>query len=170
MTPQGENRSVIPTVAWVLGALVPGFVLFLCLVAATNSKLGLPEVMIFTFGSCLLGAWAVLIGYVYGDAKRRGMRYVLWTWLAILIPNGIGVILYFILREPLMIYCSRCGNCSKPGFAYCPSCGSAMAPTCPNCKKIVQSGWPHCAYCGTALTPARTTPSAPTTGGIPGTV
>ena len=44
----------------------------------------------------------LLIGYVNADARRRGMRYVMWTWLAILIPNAIGIILYFVLREPLL--------------------------------------------------------------------
>ena len=57
----------------------------------------------------LLAGYALLIGYVYGDARRRGMRYVMWTLLAIFLFNGIGIILYFILREPLMVYCSRCG-------------------------------------------------------------
>ena len=58
----------------------------------------------------LLAGYALLIAYVYGDARRRGMRYVMWTLLAIFLFNGIGIILYFILREPLMVYCSRCGG------------------------------------------------------------
>ncbi|MGA7226575.1 MAG: PLDc N-terminal domain-containing protein, partial [Candidatus Acidiferrales bacterium] len=49
--------------------------------------------------------WILMIGYVYGDAKRRGMRHVMWTLLAIFIPDMIGVILYFILRDPLMNKC-----------------------------------------------------------------
>ncbi len=44
----------------------------------------------------------LLIGYVYADAKRRGMRYVMWTLLAIFIPNAIGIILYFVMRDPLL--------------------------------------------------------------------
>src|SRR5262249_19809470 len=164
VTPQRNNKSVIPTIAWVLAALAPGLALLVCLAVATNGKLRPPEFLILIFGACLLGAFILLIGYIHNDAKRRGMRYVLWTWLAILIPNGLGIILSFILREPLMVYCSRCGSPGKPGLPYCPNCGQAMAPTCPNCKHVVQSGWPHCAYCGTSLTPGRTSPSAPTTG------
>src|SRR5262249_17459461 len=118
----------------------------------------------------LAAAYTLLAGYVYGDAGRRGMNQALWTWVAILVPSCLGIILYFILREPLMVFCSRCGYSSKPSFAYCQICGSALSPTCPNCKKVVQAGWPHCAYCGTSLRPGRTNPSAPTTGGIPGTV
>ena len=61
-----------------------------------------------------------LLGYVYGDARRRGMRYVMWTLLAFFIPNGIGVILYFILRDPMPTYCSKCGASAKAAHAFCP--------------------------------------------------
>jgi RNA polymerase subunit RPABC4/transcription elongation factor Spt4 len=169
MTPHTEHRGIIPFAAWITAAIVSAFILLIFFMAVTNDKFGLPELVFFPFISCLVGGYILLVGYVYGDAKRRGMRHVMWTWVAILVPNGLGIILYFILREPLMVYCHHCGYRSKPGFAYCPNCGYAMAPTCPNCKRVVQPGWTHCAYCGTSLTPARTNPSAPTTGGIPGT-
>jgi hypothetical protein len=168
MTPQ-PNERVIPVVAWVVAVCIVALVMFVCLGVAMGGSFRGPEFVIFFFVSCFLAGYAVLVGYVYGDAKRRGMRHVLWTWIAILVPNGLGPILYFILREPLMVYCSHCGYRCKPGFAYCPSCGGGLAPTCPNCKKIVQPGWPHCAYCGTSLTSPRTSPSPPATGSIPGT-
>jgi hypothetical protein len=170
MTPQAEHKGIIPFAAWVMAAILPGSILLICLMAFTHGGFGGPELLLLLVGCPLGGGYILLVGYVYGDAKRRGMSKALWTWVAILVPNGLGIILYFILREPLMVYCSHCGYRSKPGFAHCPNCGSAMAHTCPNCKKVVQPGWPHCAYCGTSLTPARTNPSAPTTGGIPGTV
>ena len=44
--------------------------------------------------------YIALIGYVNADARRRGMRSVMWTLLAIFIANGLGIILYFVLREP----------------------------------------------------------------------
>ncbi len=46
-------------------------------------------------------AFLALIGYVNRDAKRRGMSPVLWTIVVIIIPNALGFILYFILRQPL---------------------------------------------------------------------
>jgi len=150
MTPSLDRGSVIPTVAYVFAAIVTMCFGFLGVALVAAEKIPPPVVLFFFLGAVLMGGYTILIGYIYGDAKRRGMRYVLWTWLAILIPNSIGVILYFILREPMMVYCSHCGYRSKPGFAYCPSCGGAMAPTCPQCKKVVQTHWPHCAYCGTA--------------------
>ena len=37
-------------------------------------------------------------GYIYADAKRRGMNALLWTLLAMLLPKPIGFIAYFLLR------------------------------------------------------------------------
>ncbi|HEV3253705.1 MAG TPA: zinc ribbon domain-containing protein [Candidatus Acidoferrales bacterium] len=93
----------------------------------------------------------LLIGYVYGDAKRRGMRYVMWTWLAALVPDGIGVILYFILRDPLPSTCPKCGTFTPAKFTFCPHCGTPVKPTCPQCGKAVEHAWINCAYCGTTL-------------------
>jgi hypothetical protein len=98
-----------------------------------------------------LFAMALLVGYVYADAKRRGMRYVLWTWLAALIPNAIGIILYFVLREPLLINCTQCGTQVRPGFAFCPKCGASLALACPQCRRPVEPGWTHCVHCGASL-------------------
>jgi len=92
-----------------------------------------------------------LYGYVYGDAKRRGMRYVMWTLLAIFIPDLIGMILYFILRSPLPKECPGCSRMVKAGFIFCPHCGTALQPTCPNCGKPVEPGWVNCPHCGQNL-------------------
>jgi hypothetical protein len=93
----------------------------------------------------------VLVGYVYSDAKRRGMRYVMWTLLAALIPNAIGIILYFVLRDPLPVSCMRCGAQVRPGFAFCPKCGGVLSQACPQCSRAVEPGWTHCVYCGASL-------------------
>ena len=97
---------------------------------------------------------ALLVGYVYSDAKRRGMRYVMWTWLAALIPNAIGIILYFVLRDPLLQPCARCGDQARAGFAFCPKCGGPLSRACPQCRRAVEPGWTHCARCGAPLTAA----------------
>lgn len=106
----------------------------------------------FSYGiMSLVGMMVLLIGYVYGDAKRRGMRYQMWTWLAALIPDGIGIILYFILRDPLPSPCPKCSTMVKHGFAFCPDCGTPIRITCPQCGKAVEHGWRNCAYCGAGL-------------------
>jgi RNA polymerase subunit RPABC4/transcription elongation factor Spt4 len=95
--------------------------------------------------------WVLLIGYVYADAKRRGMRHIMWTLLAIFIPDAIGVILYFILRDPLMKPCPGCSQVLKSGYTFCPHCGTSLLPTCPSCGRSVELGWANCPNCGTKL-------------------
>ena len=98
-----------------------------------------------------LAVFVLLVGYVNGDARRRGMRYVLWTLLAIFIPNAIGIILYFILRDPLLRTCTSCGTSVSSGFAFCSKCGTALAHACPECRAAVQPDWSHCTKCGAQL-------------------
>jgi RNA polymerase subunit RPABC4/transcription elongation factor Spt4 len=109
------------------------------------------KVLMIVFPGIVLAIWVLLIGYVCADAKRRGMRYVMWTLLAIFIPDAIGIILYFILRDPLMKPCPRCAKILKPGYTFCPHCGTSLLPTCPNCGRSVELGWANCPHCGTGL-------------------
>jgi hypothetical protein len=95
--------------------------------------------------------YVALIGYVNRDARRRGMRYVMWTLLAIFIPNALGIILYFVLREPLLTPCPQCATPVKRGFAFCPTCGARVGRVCPQCQKAAEPEWSHCPACGTKL-------------------
>jgi len=99
----------------------------------------------------LLFVLVLLIGYIYGDAKRRQMRYILWTLLAIFIPDAIGIILYFILRDPLPRRCATCGGMVLAKFVFCPHCGASTQPTCPQCGKPVEPAWANCPYCAASL-------------------
>jgi len=157
-----QELKVIPLAAWIITLLVYGgfVVLSSQVLIPRDPELSpwptLPKIL-FSFGIPLIVAVLVLlIGYVYADARRRGMRYVLWTLLAVFIPNAIGIILYFILRDPLPQPCPRCGAAVAAKFPYCPSCGTAVAQTCPNCRGAVEPGWPHCAHCGASLRAVRT--------------
>jgi hypothetical protein len=113
--------------------------------------------ILFIIGTGLpLAIYTLLVGYVYADAKRRAMRYVMWTLLAALIPNAIGIILYFVMRDPLARPCPNCGSPVRQGFAFCPGCGTVLANACPQCRCAVEPGWAHCVRCGADLrTPAR---------------
>ena len=82
-------------------------------------------------GVAFLGAFVLLVGYVFADARRRGMKHVLWTLLAIFIPNAIGIILYFILRDPIPVPCPACGTPARKGHAFCAGCGAAVRTACP---------------------------------------
>jgi Double zinc ribbon len=114
-------------------------------------------------GVAFLGGYVLLVGYVWGDAKRRGMNHVLWTLLAIFIPNAIGIILYFILRDPVPVPCPSCGTLARKGHAYCASCGAVVRAACPQCRQPVEPGWHNCARCGAPIA----APIAPGTAAAP---
>jgi hypothetical protein len=155
-----DEVRIIPVGAWVVAVLIflPIAALMLLLPFRNDPELRhwplLAKALLSAVPALLMSCYALLIGYVYADARRRSMRHVMWTLLAALIPNAIGIILYFVLREPLLQTCPRCRAQSRPGFTFCPSCGAALARTCPQCRAAIEAGWSHCARCGAAIPPA----------------
>jgi hypothetical protein len=102
----------------------------------------------------VLGCYAVLIAYVNQDAGRRGMSRLLWTLIAIFVPNGLGVVLYFVLRKARTAHCPQCCAEVDPSFSFCPRCRARLKPVCPHCQHCVELGDKFCPYCGGALEPA----------------
>ena len=157
MSSFSEEVRIIPKVAWFIALLV-----YLCLVSIIwlgpmqhdKGVAAWPEVakLIFTLVMPLfLFVYVLLIGYVNADAKRRGMRHVMWTLLCIFVPNAIGTILYFVLRDPLLVSCRKCGTLVKKGLAFCPQCGETLSQSCPQCHRAVEPVWTHCGFCGASL-------------------
>jgi hypothetical protein len=152
-----EELRVIPIAAWVIATLAVVGVEFMLLTFAVPNDRQVrnwpfwAQVGLSTFAALVVAAYILLVGYVSGDAKRRGMRRVLWTLIAIFVPNAMGIILYFFLREPIMATCPRCGTPAKPTFAYCYQCGTEIARACSHCHRPVEPNWKACAYCGTDL-------------------
>ncbi len=152
-----EETKIIPWAAWLTGFLVyAGMILIfiMFLFRQEPEPAGWPLVAKAAFAALVplpLFIFVLLVGYVYADAKRRRMNHVLWTLLAIFIPNALGIILYFILRDPAPKPCPNCGMMTGKGFAFCSNCGHALAQRCPNCGRGVESGWTHCGYCGSSL-------------------
>src|SRR5262249_36968347 len=96
-----------------------------------------------------------LIGYVYRDAKRRGMSAGAWTFLVIaLMPAyfALGFIVYFVMREPLPFDCPQCGTKVGARFNYCPNVEYNLHPACPQCKREVLDTDKFCSFCGQSLT------------------
>jgi peptidoglycan/LPS O-acetylase OafA/YrhL len=152
MTPIAPRQRVIPPGGWIAAGIVLLLPFFLLSLLAITQHAPWPVRFIAPIViPALLAGYTLLIGYVYGDARRRGMRYVMWTLLAIFLANGIGIILYFILRDPLPVHCTRCGTGVLPSHAFCPRCGAGVQPACPACHRTVQIGWTHCAWCGNQL-------------------
>ena len=108
----------------------------------------------------VLGCYAVLIGYINQDAGRRSMSRLLWTLIAIFVPNGLGIVLYFVLRKPLTARCPQCDAEVEPGFSYCPRCRTRLRPVCPHCQRSVDSTDKFCPYCGGGLEPTAGAPPA----------
>jgi hypothetical protein len=106
----------------------------------------------------LMALYILLVGYVWADAKRRGMNALLWVLLAIFIPNAIGIILYFILRQPLPVPCPSCQTPATKDQAFCAACGTAVRRACPSCRQPAEEGWTHCGRCGAAI---QENPAAP---------
>jgi Double zinc ribbon len=103
-----------------------------------------------------LAAVLLLTGYVYADAKRRGMNALLWTLLVIFIPKALGFLAYFLLRKPLELPCPKCGTPLAADFHFCQKCGYALAPTCAHCGRAVSRDFACCPYCGKAVGAAAT--------------
>ncbi len=152
-----EEVKLVPGVAWAIGG---GVYVAVCLAMyflpirhdATINAWPLPfQVALALLPGIPMAAYLLLIGYINRDARRRGMRHVLWTLLAIFVPNAIGVILYFVMRDPLMVHCTGCGTQARSNFAYCPGCGEPLGRACPQCKQRVEGAWANCAYCGQKL-------------------
>ncbi len=156
-----KEWTLVPTAAHVVAALV--YFAYVTLMAAiwllpaaiAEHQLPHPVQWVFFLGTAALGllmwAFILLLGYIWSDAKRRQMNAVLWVLLAIFIPNAIGIILYFILRDPLTVPCPSCGTPAGKDEAFCSGCGASVRPSCAQCRQPVQSGWTHCGRCGAAL-------------------
>ena len=94
------------------------------------------SVLVGALGGLAMGvfmaAWTLCLGYVYADAKRRGMRPVLWTLIAALFPHLFGFLLYFALRQPMTPRCPQCGQPVTLDQRFCSWCGvagPAVGPT-----------------------------------------
>jgi len=111
------------------------------------------RILLSLLPATILAFLALLVGYVNADAGRRGMNRTLWTIVAIFVPNAIGFILYFLLRNPIRSHCPRCAAEADLHVNYCPACGYGFHPTCSHCKAGLRTTDRFCANCGTAIKP-----------------
>ncbi|HUK30773.1 MAG TPA: zinc ribbon domain-containing protein [Candidatus Acidoferrum sp.] len=151
------NLKMIRPAAWTIAIILflgmpPLFWFFIFPGSDPNEMARMPEIAKLCL-PLLMGAflmtYVLLIGFVYVDAKRRAMRHVMWTLLAIFIPNAIGIILYFLMRDPLPTPCPNCSRLVPRTFSFCPNCGTELMRVCKACRRKLEPGWLNCAYCGT---------------------
>src|SRR3569623_568041 len=107
----------------------------------------------------LVASYILLVGYISRDVKRRGMSPGLWMLTSIVLPGGIGAVVYFLLRQPIVSRCPHCSTELASNFHFCPQCQFQMAPVCGQCFRGVQITDVYCVQCGHDLaedhTPAR---------------
>ena len=146
--------KVIPTWAWALAGIVfiaAQWFFNLALAGRHDAPPAWCRPLLGLLAGVGAGCYLLFIGYINRDAKRRGMSPTLWTIVAVIIPNALGIILFFILRQPLSQACPQCGNAVQAGFNYCPRCSCKLSPSCPQCQRLVGLNDVYCPYCGSSL-------------------
>lgn len=109
---------------------------------------------IVTLISLFMATFIFLVAYVNRDAARRGMNAALWTILILIfLPTWglIGLIIYFLMREPLPYPCPQCAATVSARFNFCPNCKCNLQPSCPQCKHEVAELDKFCPFCGNDL-------------------
>jgi RNA polymerase subunit RPABC4/transcription elongation factor Spt4 len=158
--------KIVPRWAWILavvGFFIAQFFFDVVVARHPHAPPAWARPLLGLLLGLVLGCFLLFIGYINRDAKRRGMSSVLWTIVALFIPNGLGFILYFILRQPLRTACPQCGNAIQTGFNFCPRCSYKLSPNCPQCQRLVGVNDFYCPYCGTPLRNQAAPASSPTT-------
>jgi RNA polymerase subunit RPABC4/transcription elongation factor Spt4 len=149
-----DELRFIPRWAWALAGL--GFIcipILFTTVLAHDPKAPRfwARVSLGLLAGLFFPCYLLLIGYVNRDAGRRSMNRVVWTLLAVLVPNGLGIVLYFLLRQPLPSLCPHCGAPVQSGYGYCPKCGKNLSLHCSQCQHVVHADDVYCPYCGHRL-------------------
>lgn len=105
---------------------------------------------IVTGVSLVMATFIFMVAYVNRDASRRGMNAALWTILILIfLPTWglIGLVIYFLMREPLPYPCPQCSASVSARFNFCPNCKCNLQPSCPQCKREVAELDKFCPYC-----------------------
>jgi predicted amidophosphoribosyltransferase len=64
------------------------------------------------------------------------------------LPGGIGAVLYFLLRQPLISLCPACGTRVQSEYHYCPQCAFQITASCGRCFRSVRPSDLFCVHCG----------------------
>jgi len=106
--------------------------------------------LILSWGA-LAALYVLMIGYISNDAPRRGMSARLWM-VCVVMPGGVGAVLYFLLRQPITATCPSCGAHIEGDYHYCPQCAYQVSSCCGNCYRSARVTDIFCVHCGHDLT------------------
>ena len=96
----------------------------------------------------LWASYALLLGYVSRDVRRRGMSAKLWLLVCGILPGGLGAVVYFLLRQPVLTRCPNCSTSITASYHFCPQCQFQIAPVCGVCHRSVKITDAYCTQCG----------------------
>ncbi len=145
-----DDLSVIPAWSVVLSILVFGAVQYLFHIVMPHHKhelLPMRLLMGYSWGTAF-SSYVLLVGYVSRDVKRRNMSAGIWMLIVVLMPGGIGAVVYFLMRQPLLSRCPHCDTEIASSYHFCPQCQFQMAPVCGQCFRGVKITDVYCIQCG----------------------
>ncbi|HEX7157369.1 MAG TPA: zinc ribbon domain-containing protein [Edaphobacter sp.] len=145
-----DQLSLIPTWSVVLAIAVFAGVQYLFHGVMPHHKhemLPMRLLMGYSWGTAF-ASYVLLVGYVSRDVKRRRMPAALWMLIVVLLPGGIGAVVYFILRQPILRSCPNCRTEIATSYHFCPQCQFQLAPVCGQCFRGVQITDVYCTQCG----------------------
>ena len=99
----------------------------------------------------LAALYVLMVGFVSKDAPRRAMSARFWMLICFVMPGGIGAVLYFLLRAPLVSRCPACATHVQNDFHFCPQCNYQLTASCGHCFRTVRSTDVFCTRCGHEL-------------------
>ncbi len=99
----------------------------------------------------LAALYFLMVGYVSKDAPRRAMSSRFWIVICFVMPGGIGAVLYFLLRQPVISLCPACATHVQSDFHFCPQCNYQLTASCGNCFRTVRTTDQFCTRCGHEL-------------------
>ena len=140
---------------WSIAASVLAFVimqyLFWVVFPKTRTHPGPPIGLRLYFAlswSALAALYMLMVGYVSNDSPRRGMSARIWIIVCLVMPGGIGAVLYFLLRQPVVFLCPVCGTRMQSEYHLCPQCAYQVSASCGNCYRSVRVTDLFCFHCG----------------------
>jgi hypothetical protein len=150
-----EEEQLIPV--WSMVAAAVSFVLveyYVWMVLPGQGHKGPPLGFRIYFNltwGLLLALYFLMVGYVSEDAPRRAMSSRFWILICFVMPGGIGAVLYFLLRQPLVSRCPACSTHVQSDFHFCPQCDYQLTASCGTCFRTVRATDQFCTQCGHEL-------------------
>jgi hypothetical protein len=145
-----SELSLIPAWSIVLAVLVFAAAQYLFHFVMPHHKAEMLPMRLMMSYSCgtLLASYVLMVGYVSRDVRRRAMSPGLWMLIVIIMPGGVGAVVYFLLRQPMLTRCPHCTTEIASTYHFCPQCQFQMAPVCGQCFRGVQITDVYCTQCG----------------------